>query len=387
VRREPVTSRDRVAFPARLDGGPRNSFSESCVICLLHFDEFSVGCDPVSNLRSLQMPEQVRSATLMTARGPFAVLEAQPTRGVPHRKPAVLIPGYTGSKEDFLPILEPLAAAGRTVVAIDQRGQYQSPDATDRAGYSPEALAADTLAVVEAVGGEGGVHLVGHSLGGLIAREAVLIRAAGFLSLTLLGSGPGAIGGERSDALKQALAVLDPTDGAQPDDRTHLSRLVRQAWHERDELEARAQGTDEHVLGFLKERRLRTCPIQLIVMARYLLTCEDRTDELAQVVAAGLAALVVYGENDDAWLPAEQDQMGRRLGSERACIPGAAHSPAIDAPVTTAAILTNFWNGAERRQPTVHSCGRSERAKSADDTGPISASFRAVAQAAGPAPV
>jgi pimeloyl-ACP methyl ester carboxylesterase len=333
------------------------------------------------------MPEQVRSATLMTARGPFAVLEAQPTRGVPHRRPAVLIPGYTGSKEDFLPSLEPLAAAGRTVVAVDQRGQYQSPDAPDRAGYSPDALAADVLAVAEAVGGAGGVHLVGHSLGGLVAREAVLQRPAGFLSLTLLGSGPGAIGGDRKEALKQALAVLDPTDGLQPDNRTHLSGLVRQAWHERDELEARAQGTDEHILAFLKERRLRTCPIHLIVLARYLLTCQDRTDELTEVVAAGLPALVVYGENDDAWLPAEQDQMGRRLGAERACIPGAAHSPAIDAPVTTATILTSFWNAAERRQPTVHSCGRPGRAKSADDTGPTGASFLAVAQAAGPAAI
>jgi pimeloyl-ACP methyl ester carboxylesterase len=329
------------------------------------------------------MPEQVRSATLMTARGPFAVLEARPTRGVTHRRPAVLIPGYTGSKEDFLPILEPLAAAGRTVVAIDQRGQYQSPAAPDRAGYSPEALAADVLAVAEAVGGGGSVHLAGHSLGGLVAREAVLGRPAGFLSLTLLGSGPGAIGGERSDALKQALAVLDPTDGMQPDDRTHLSGLVRQAWHDRDEPEARAQGTNEHVLAFLKERRLRTCPVQLIVAARYLLTCRDRTDELAEVVAAGLPALVVYGENDDAWLPAEQDQMARRLRAERTCIPGAAHSPAIDAPVTTSATLTNFWNGAERRQPVVHSCGRAQ-AKEAGKMGQSNDRRPPVVRAAGP---
>jgi pimeloyl-ACP methyl ester carboxylesterase len=333
------------------------------------------------------MPEQVRSATLMTARGPFAVLEAQPTRGVSHRRPAVLIPGYTGSKEDFLPILEPLAAAGRTVVAIDQRGQYQSPAAADRAGYAAEELAADVLAVAESVGGGGAVHLAGHSLGGLVAREAVLERAAGFLSVTLLGSGPGAIGGERSDVLKQVLAVLDPTNGVQPDDRTHLNALIRQAWHDRDEPEARAQGTDEHVLAFLKERRLRTCPVQLIVLARYLLTCPDRTDELAEVVAAGLPALVVYGENDDAWLPAEQDQMGRRLKAERTCIPGAAHSPAIDAPVTTAATLTNFWNGAERRQPTVHSCGRSARAENANDAQPADATVPVVAQAAGSAPV
>jgi pimeloyl-ACP methyl ester carboxylesterase len=320
----------------------------------------------VSNLRSLQLPEQVRSATLMTARGPFAMLEAQPTRGVPHRRPALLIPGYTGSKEDFLPILEPLAAAGRTVVAIDQRGQYQSPAAADRDGYAAAELAADVLAAADAIGQDGRVHLVGHSMGGLIAREAVLQRTAGFLSITLLGSGPGAISGERADLLKQVLAVLDPTDGAAPDDRAQLSALIRQAWHDRDEPEARAVGTDEHVIGFLRERRLRTCPVQLIVLARYLLTCPDRTGELADLVAAGLAATVVYGENDEAWLPAEQDQMARRLGADRTCIPGAEHSPAIDAPVTTATTLTRFWDEAERSQPTVHSCGRPQRPAAAD---------------------
>jgi pimeloyl-ACP methyl ester carboxylesterase len=311
----------------------------------------------VSTLRSLQLPEQVRSATLMTARGPFAILEAKPARGVSFRKPALLVPGYTGSKENFLPILEPLAAAGRTVVAFDQRGQYQSPDAPDRAGYAPAALAADLLAIADVVGrASEGVHLVGHSMGGLIAREAVLRRPTGFESFTLLGSGPGTISGPRAEELRQALAVLDPAGGAQPDDKGQLAAIVRQIWHDQHEPEARAEGVDEHVIAFLKERMLRTCPLHLIALARYLLDCPDLSYRLAAVVASGLPVQVVYGENDDAWSPAEQDDMAERLGAERTCIPGAAHSPAIEAPVTTASTLTNFWNAAERRRrPTPES--------------------------------
>jgi len=316
----------------------------------------------VSTIRSLQLPEGVRSGTLATARGKFAILEAQPARGVPHRRPAVLIHGYTGSKENFLPILEPLASAGRTVVAVDLRGQYQSPHAADRAGYAPEAMAADVLALADAMPreGDGGVHLVGHSMGGLIVRDAVLQRATGFLSLTLLGSGPGAIGGERAAALREVLALLDPTDGTAPDDLEQLRALVRIAWHDQHEPQARAEGADEHIVAFLRERTLRTCPISLIVLARYLLDCPDRTSELAGLVNRGLPAMVVYGENDDAWPPAVQDLMARQLGAERTCIPSAAHSPAIDAPVTTASSLTQFWNAAERRQPTVHACGRGQ---------------------------
>ena len=342
----------------------------------------------MSTIRSLQLPERVRSGSLTTARGNFAMLEAQPARGVADRGPALLLHGYTGSKENFLPVLEPLAAAGRVVVAVDLRGQYQSPHAPDRSGYSATALAEDVLAIADAVAGDqAGVHLVGHSMGGLIAREAVLHHqgASGprglrspqgtlcppesqqrdaFLSLTLLGSGPGPIAGDRAEDLRDVLALLDPADGTVPDDVPRLAELVRLAWYEQHEPLARADGVDEHIIAFLRERTLRTCPVSLIVLARYLLSCPDRTAELAEVVANGLPTAVVYGENDDAWPPGEQDWMAARLGAERTCIPGAAHSPAIEAPVTTASTLTEFWNAAERSQPTVHTCGRARRGSS-----------------------
>jgi len=317
----------------------------------------------VSTPRSLKMPHRVRSGTVTTERGAFAVLEAQPGHGICERRPALLVPGYTGSKEDFLPVLEPLAAAGRTIVALDLRGQYQSPHAADRKGYAARELAADLLAVADMIdpdgrgAGGGGVHLVGHSMGGLIAREAALLPAGRFLSLTLLGSGPGAIAGQRAAVLREVLSVLDPRHGRDGDDRAQLSALIAQLWREQLEPQARDDGTDERIIAFLRERTHRNCPIGIIAMARYLLTCPDRTDELAALARPPspsrpprLPVMVIYGENDDAWPPVTQDRMARRLAAERACIPGAAHSPAVEAPETTARALTTFWNAAERRR-------------------------------------
>jgi pimeloyl-ACP methyl ester carboxylesterase len=80
-------------------------------------------------------------------------------------------------------------------------------------------------------------------------------------------------------------------------------------------------------------------------MAQYLLRAPDRTTELAG--ALHIPVLVLYGENDDKWEPAAQEEMAGRLGASRVCIPGAAHSPAVEAPETTASALNAFWHAAE----------------------------------------
>jgi pimeloyl-ACP methyl ester carboxylesterase len=81
-------------------------------------------------------------------------------------------------------------------------------------------------------------------------------------------------------------------------------------------------------------------------MARNILTATDRTDELARIEGTGM--LVIYGENDDSWAPSAQELMAKRLGARRLCIPGAVHSPNVEAPATTASALTEFWDTAEK---------------------------------------
>jgi pimeloyl-ACP methyl ester carboxylesterase len=321
----------------------------------------------VSTPRSLDLPDQVRPVTIHGHRGVFAALDAQPATGVCERRPALLIPGFTGSKEDFIPVLQPLASAGRRVVAIDMRGQYQSQGAASAGGYAPDQLAADITSIIDALADDGqGVHLVGHSLGGLIAREVALARTAGIVSLTLLGSGPGRITGQRADLLRGMLAMMSAAGGAGgpgPEDgpgasdghlaADHRLRVtVAKIWDEHLAPQARADGVPEPMIAFLHQRMMSNSPTGLVTMGRYLLACPDRTAELARLGAAPI--LVLYGENDDAWRPAVQERMARRLGAQRVCIPGAGHSPPVEAPETTASTLTAFWRTAEdsaRRGP------------------------------------
>ena len=141
----------------------------------------------------------VRAGTV----GGLAAIEAHPPAGAAKRAPVLFVPGFSGSKEDFLPVLAPIAEAGYRAVAVDQRGQYESPGPDDPAAYTVEALAADLMIVVAGLSAESGgrppgpgVHVVGHSFGGLVARAAVLAGAAG------LGRGS-AVGGQlgRAEAL------------------------------------------------------------------------------------------------------------------------------------------------------------------------------------------
>jgi pimeloyl-ACP methyl ester carboxylesterase len=297
----------------------------------------------VSTPRSLELSPRVRATRIRTSRGSFAALRADPAGGIGERQPALLVPGYTGSKEDFLAVLEPLAAAGRAVVAIDLRGQYETGPAPGRAGYALDQLAADVLAVAAMIADDTGqIHLVGHSFGGLVARQAAIMARKALRSLTLLCSGPGTIGGARAKALRILLDLLSPAG----DDVQQLAPLIAHLWQTQLLPQALADGTPTHIIEFLERRTLRSCPLGYAVMAGHLLDCPDRSAELADR-AATVPILVSYGENDDAWPPDVQDLMAKRLGAERICIPQAAHSPAVEAPETTAAMLTTFWNHAE----------------------------------------
>ena len=128
-----------------------------------------------------------------------------------------------------------------------------------------------------------------------------------------------------------------------------LGGLVKYIWETQLEPPAIADGTAPDVVDFLRRRMLASCPLGLRTMGQILLSCPDRTKDLRQ--AAG-PLLVVYGEQDDAWAPAIQETMAERLGAQRVCIPGATHSPAVDAPETTASTLTKFWNVAESKRTT-----------------------------------
>ncbi|MFF4246316.1 alpha/beta fold hydrolase [Streptomyces sp. NPDC001822] len=273
-------------------------------------------------------PPCARARVLRTERGDFAVLDAAPPTAA--HSTALLLPGYTGSKEDFIALLEPLSEAGFRVLTVDGRGQYESEGPDDQDAYSQAELARDVLAQAAAAGSPAtpnGIHLLGHSLGGHIARAAVLLDSAPFRSLTLMSSGP---------------AEIDPT-------QQKKARLLGDAlgrWNMADVWTAmRAldppEDADTGDGEDLRRRWLRHNPAQLIATGAQLSAEPDRVAELA---ALPLPVHVISGERDDVWPVPLIDDMARRLGARRTVIEGAEHSPNTARPLETAAALVAFWN-------------------------------------------
>jgi pimeloyl-ACP methyl ester carboxylesterase len=276
---------------------------------------------------SLELPPEAHRARILAGTGDLAALVAEPPQDVPARGSVLLVPGYTGSKEDFLPILGPLARAGRRTVAIDMRGQHESGGPEDPTAYTIDALAKDVAAVL--AGLDQPVDLIGHSFGGLVCRR-VVIDGARPRSLTLLGSGPAALGGQRAQLVELMRPLLDEGGVAALADAAAAA----------DRSNPKYADVSDEVMAFLHQRLLNSPAAALRAKGEQLVSAVDETEELRET---GVPVLVAHGEADDAWSPGEQRQMAERLGAAYVSIAGAVHSPACESPDATVDTLLAFW--------------------------------------------
>lgn len=291
----------------------------------------------------VDLPNDVARVEIPTPSGPIAALEIAP----PHpRGTVLLVPGFTGSKEDFIALLPGLGELGWRAVAIDQRGQFESkasrPMPPPQDGAFPphdEVLVEAATAVLEVATGLGGrVHLVGHSFGGLVSRRAVLLQPSAFASLTLVGSGPGQVPEpqwEGLEALRQGMPFA----------------TLEMIWDIKDarDRELGLVAPDPEIHEFLRTRFLNNDPWHLVAFATALLDETDRVEELSDACSRhGIPALVITGEADDVWSPEVQRDMARRLRATWALLPHCAHSPAAERPEEVVSTLETHMSLAQR---------------------------------------
>ncbi|MBA3655063.1 MAG: alpha/beta hydrolase [Actinobacteria bacterium] len=245
----------------------------------------------------------------------------------------LLVHGFTGSKEDFEDHVDALAERGWHVVAPDHRGHGQGPKPAGEGSYTMQLMAADMVAVADALGWDTFV-LLGHSMGGMVAQHIAVGHLERLRGLILMDTSPvcpdgidPAVVELGKQAVREAgmeVLVQLQAEGPGPLDTPASQRLLaeRPGWKERG------------------ENNTRNCsPDMWIAIITEILSQADRLESLADVA---VPSLVIVGDQDRPFL-GHSERMAKTLPNARlAVIADAGHSPQVEAPDAWFAVLTQF---------------------------------------------
>lgn len=268
------------------------------------------------------------SATSLVDGSP--AISAVSAPGAVGRSRALLVPGYTGSKEDYAPVLPFLGDAGWDTLAYSQRGQGGSAAPAGLGAYGMSDFVGDLVSIAEAwAGTTGRVHLVGHSFGGIVARAAVVKRPDLFASVTLFCSGRAVYD------WMNTLPILDPL----PTGPGAREQVLQTYFPD--------MNIDEPGVGWAEFQRIRaldTASENLVGIARILSQLRPDTPALA---ATGVPVHVLYGDQDEIWPPSWYAEEAADLGARESIIRGGTHSPQLQFPRQWAELAGSYWADVE----------------------------------------
>lgn len=260
-----------------------------------------------------ELPAGVERTAFAAPSGPLARIALGPVDG----PRVVLVPGATGSKEDFVVMMPLLAGAGYRAESFDLAGQYESHEAgpwnlvPPRERYDQRLFLDDLIAVLD--DGAGAAHVLGYSFAGTLAGLALLERPDRFASLTLLSSPP-----EPGQAFRGVRRIgrlsgfITPRQGA-----------GLMLWGIRNNLNRVPPGR----LAFVRERFALTRRASVDDIIALMMATPDVRAELA---ATPIPKLVAVGEHD-LWPHALHERSARELGARLASY-STGHSPCETAP-------------------------------------------------------
>jgi len=238
-------------------------------------------------------------------------------------EPILLVQGLGGSSlqwgEAFLRRLEERFA----VVAYDHRGIGRSPRLEDgRAPFSIPDLAADAAALLEHLGYDD-AHVLGLSMGGMVAQELVLRHPRRVRTLTLAGTTAGG-----ASLLRTYPPVVQALAGP----------LLR------------GRGVPEALVGMVlaRARQLGVAPDEAMLRTILAHLCAiGGHDTLARLGDIAVPTLVLHGERDPAVPVANARNLAEAIpGARLEVLEGAGHVVFWQQPERCARLIAEFALGA-----------------------------------------
>ncbi len=245
--------------------------------------------------------------------------------------PLLLVHGFGGAKEDFT---DHLAALGEhaTAVCFDHRGHGESDHPADEAAYSLDRLVADTLGVADGLGFER-FRLLGHSMGGMVARRLVLAHPERVEALILMDTSPGPPPGIEPETVDLGIEIA----------RHDGMAVLRKVQDELDPL-----GTPAHQRLLVDRPGYQAfCQRKWDALSREMwiaLVSEvvRQPDQLAAMRAIACPTLVVVGDQDTTFLGPSRDMAAAIPGAQLTVIPAAGHSPQFENPSVWFDVVDGF---------------------------------------------
>jgi 3-oxoadipate enol-lactonase len=241
--------------------------------------------------------------------------------------PVLMIMGLGGRAADWGRVPAELASRFR-VVTVDNRGTGNS-DKPDE-GYSLEGMADEAVAVLDAVGIVE-AHVVGISMGGMIAQLVALRHPARVKRLVLIATTPG--GPNTVPPRPEALAALMPDMSKPPEE---IVRSAMQAIAAPGFAEAHPEVIRE-IVG-----TAMNAPTPPHVFARQMaaIMASDRYEQLREI---HVPTLVIHGDADPLVPPANGELIGQRIpGAKLLTLRNCGHLVMWEQPRELSAAVSDF---------------------------------------------
>jgi pimeloyl-ACP methyl ester carboxylesterase len=243
----------------------------------------------------------------------------------------LLVHGFGGAKEDFADHVEALARRQR-VVTFDLRGHGQSGAPDEPSAYSFDRLGADVLAVADSLELDS-FRLLGHSMGGMVARRVVLARPERIDALMLMDTSPGPPPGIDADLVRFG------ADVAMQNGMTVLRKIL-------DEMDPLGSAAHQRVVaerpGFREYGDYKWSALSPVMWSTLAVELTVQPDQLAELGGVVCPTLVLVGEEDQTFLEPSFLLADAVPDARLVVIPDAGHSPQFENPPVWFAALDGF---------------------------------------------